>query len=747
MSLRHFSRLRRPTIVGRLFLFTTVALLAGSSHARAAEVSGTIVDRAGRPVPRALVRTTDSSGAETSHVFADELGRFVLSGADGPGCKVEVRLEGFEPATASCGAGLRIDLAIAPVEETVIVSATRTDAPTSQVGASPTVFTAEDLERRQMPLISDLLTTTPGAMVIRSGGPGSLTSVFIRGGESDYNKVLLDGVPLNEPGGSFYLNNLTTENLERVEVVRGAFSSLFGSDAMTSVIQLFTRRGDRASRRPQGSVQLDGGTYETLHANAAVSGGAGRLDYALGVAQFNSDNRTPNSRLENTTLSSNLGFAVGEQTTVRFIGRAELEHVGTPGQTAYGRPDLDAFFDRDDSIASVSIDHESAQALRQRASYSIAMSGQTSTNRIADPPFVATFEGRTATRTSTDFLNDTHGDLRRHHSSYQADWRLSTGGDAGNQLLTLLADWDGERAVQQNRLSATETVSSRDNFGFSAQQQMMWRRLFVTLGGRIERNENFGTEFVPRGTLVYVARPQSGSLGDTRFKVSAGTGIKEPTMLESFSISPFFLGNPDLKPERSRSFEVGFDQRFARDRARVELAWFDNRFEDIITLVSDPATFEGQYFNVGVTSARGIEFGAEAALSSMLRATASYTFLDSEIVESTAPANVLFAKGQWAFRRPRHSGSVGTTVSWKRATADLLGVFIGRFIDSDFGLFNPSFTERPGHTTWDARLSVRLTGRLTALLLVDNLTNEDYSEPIGYQPLLRVVRAGIRVGF
>ena len=237
-----------------------------------------------------------------------------------------------------------ITLAVAPVRETVIVSATRTDAPTSQVGASATVYTAGDLERLQKPLLADLLVATPGAMLIRNGGPGTVTSLFVRGGESDYNKILLDGVPLNEPGGTFYLSNLTTENLDRIEVVRGAYSSLFGSDAMASVIQLFTKRPQGGSTRPQVSAQIDGGTYGTLHTTAAVSGARQRLDYSLGAARLDSDNRVPNSALENTTLSANVGVALAPETSLRFIARGEREHVGTPGTTAYGRPDLDAFF-------------------------------------------------------------------------------------------------------------------------------------------------------------------------------------------------------------------------------------------------------------------------------------------------------------------------------------------------------------------------------------------------------------------
>ncbi len=296
-------------------------------------------------------------------------------------------------------------------------------------------------------------------------------------------------------------------------------------------------------------------------------------------------------------------------------------------------------------------------------------------------------------------------------------------------------------------MSRTVTSNSRDNFGFAAQHQMLWPRVFATFGARIEHNASFGTEAVPRATLVYVARSAAGALGDTRLKLGAGTGIKEPTMLESFSVSPFFRGNPDLQPERSRSLEAGIDQRFAHDRAKVEVAWFDNRFRDIISLRTNPLTFEGQYFNVGETHARGVELGFEAAPHPAVRTRGAYTLLDSSIVATTSPGNVLFAPGRWAFRRPRHSGSFGATIQVARLTTDLNGVFVGRFIDSDFGLFDPSLTENPGHTTWDARLSLRLTPRLSGILTIDNLRDADYSEPFGYQPLGRVVRVGARVTF
>jgi outer membrane cobalamin receptor len=736
----------RPIRVSSLLVLVSMGL---SAPALAAVVTGQVVDATGRALPRAYVRVLSENGTTAAGAFTDENGRFSFS-ADLPApCRLEASLTGFQTATTPCAQGEgRVALALAPVTETVIVSATRTDAPTSQVGASATVFTASDFERLQEPLLSDLLATTPGAMMIRNGGPGTLTSLFVRGGESNYNKVLLDGVPLNEPGGTYYLNNLTTENLDRVEIVRGAYSSLFGSDAMASVIQLVTKRPDRSSSRPHGSAQIDGGTYGTVHTTAGVSGANGRFDYSLGAARFDSDNRVPNSALTNNTLSANVGAALSDTASLRFIARAEREHVGTPGQTAFGRPDLDAFFERNDGIASLQFNQSASTWFHQRASYSLATSYQQSTDLTADPTFTATYLGRVAVRQSSDFLGDTANRLHRHHADYQADLHLSSGSNTGDQLFTVLADWDGERVTAIDRQTNAETPNARDNFGVSVQEQMLWRRVFITVGGRVEKNASFGTAFVPRGTIVYVLHPPSASLGETTVKASAGTGVKEPNLLQSFSLSPYYLGNPDLKPERSRSAEVGIEQRFAADRAKVGVTYFNNRFSDVIQLITtNPATYEGKYFNTGVTRGRGIELTADAAPVRFVRARAGYTMLDGKVVESAVPGDTVFGLGHALFRRPRNSGSVGATIVWQRITGDVNGIFVGRFVDSDFGLFSPSFSENPGHTVWDTRVSVAITRQLTGLLTIDNLTNRDYSEPLGYQPLLRTVRVGARVSF
>lgn len=729
-----------------------LALVSWPAPSSAADRGGLVVDQNGRPLPRARVRlitNADAGGqgsASSQDVVTDELGRFILptTGA----CRIEVALAGFRTTSAPCTTAttMTITLLLAPIQETVVVTATRTETLSSQVGVSTTTFTADDIRRRQAPRVSDLLRTAPGVMVLQTGAPGGVTGLFVRGGESNYNAVLVDGIPLNEPGGTFNFNNLTTENLERVEIVRGAHSALFGSDAMSSVVQLFTKRGAaRSSTAPTVSAQIDGGSYGTVHASASASGVAGAFDYGVGAARFSTDNRVPNSAFDNTTVSANIGKALGDHASLRGIVRGELGTTGTPGQTVYGRPDLDASYEHRDVVAGVTFDQNLNTVFHQRAIYSLSTSKQASTNLVEDAPYTPSYQGRVSPFEWYDFTFDSRTTLRRHYASYQADWHVARGGRSGDHRFTALADWNGERALLDNRLSGDQVRASRNNVGASIQHQMLWRRVATTAGARVERNDSFGTAVVPRGSAVLTLHEGAGRVGDTRLRAAAGLGIKEPTLLQTFSVSPYFKGNPDLQPERSRGVEVGVEQRIAGDRAKVDATWFDNRYRNIIGL-SSTGGYNSEYFNIGLTRARGAELGAEIAPHRAVRVRAGYTFVDSAIVDSTSSYSPVFAVGQWAFRRPRHSGFVQGSWTWERVAADVIGSVVGRFVDSDFSSLEPSILENPGRTTWDAHLSYRLTQKVTGLMTIDNLTGRDYQVPLGYRALQRSVRVGVRVG-
>ena len=729
------------SISARLFLSFSLSTLSAS----AGSVTGVVVDSSGRPVPRALVRVVTRDGAPAGSIFTEADGTFTLATAP-DGCRLRASLPGFQPASGECrtDAPVKLTLGVAPVAENIIVSATRTDAPSGQVASAVTVFDAAEIERKQEPPLADLLRGAPGTTVVRSGAPGGVTSLFVRAGESNYTKVLLDGIPLNEPGGAFNLSNITTENLERVEFVRGANSALYGSDAMTGVIQLITRRGAQA--KPDVRFGVEGGTFSTGRASAGVSAKVGRFDYSADVAGFTTDNQAPNNEFRNATLSGSAGGALGHGVTLRFVGRAERGRSGTPGQVAFGRPDLDAFYQRHDGVWGAAFD-QNAGAFHQHAGYGLAISHQASTNLLLDPPYTPSFEGRTAPFQFSDFAFDSHTDLRRHHASYQADGTIATTG-AGTHVETALVDWDGERAILTDALAKTSVPASRDNIGVTLQHQALWSRAFVTAGVRFEHNDSFGNATVPRVSAAWYARKGDDAIGATRLSASAGRGIKEPTVLQSFSPNPFFLGNPDLQPERiNRALEVGVDQRLARDRVKLDVSWFDNRYRNIIatkTLSFSP--FRSQYFNIGLTRARGAELSADIALVSGFRAKTGYTFTDSQILESTSTSAV-FKAGNWAFRRPRHSGFLDLAWTGARASIDLSGTFSGRRVDSDFSSLVPAILENGGYAQWDVRALARLTRGFSLTGAIDNLTDSHRMEPLGYPILGRAIRFGVRARF
>jgi len=706
------------------------------------ELSGTVVDQTGSALPRVAVRLVDTSGSDLATTFTDSRGAFHFARAC-EGCAAIVMLPGFNAAraTLSTDTPATVRLTVAPVQEAVVVSATRTEAPTSQVGAATTVFNAEEINRRDVPVIGELLRATPGVTVVRSGGVGNVTSLFVRGGESSYNKVLLDGIPLNEPGGTFNFSNLTTDFVERIEVVRGAQSALFGSDAMASVVQLISKRAPRGLAHPSILASAEAGSYDSRRGSASIGASRGIWDAALHAGRQHTDNRVPNNTFDNTTVAGNGGVTPNGNLSVRIVGRTEFGRTGAPGATAFGRPDMDAFFHRRDGVIGATVDHQISDRWQQRATYALSVSHQQSTNLRVDPPYTPRLDGRVAPFAFSDFPYDSLTDLRRHFASYQADARLD-GPGANQQLLTFAFDVNGERGVLTDRMAGSVVRASRNNFGWTAQHQWLGAHASISSGLRVEQNDSFGTAVAPRVSMAYLP------WANTKLKFNAGLGVKEPTILQSFSPSPFFLGNPDLEPERARSIDVGVEQRLFQQRLKLEAVWFDGRYKNIVSTRTVSFTpFRSQYFNIGLTRAHGAELALDAAPVDALRLRGGYTLTISRIAESTAPTNPVFAAGAWAFRRPRHSGFVEAIATAGRLTADVRGTWVGRRSDSDFSSLVPPIVENNGYSTWDGGASYQVATPLALYMRIENLADRDYMDPLGYPAWRRTARAGARLAW
>ncbi|MCR4374375.1 MAG: TonB-dependent receptor [Acidobacteria bacterium] len=736
-----------PLIVIGCLLWLPAAALAQTP------LRGRVVDATGAPIARVPVALIGANNTTIATTLTDAAGAFVFDRACA-GCRARAALTGFAAAGTPIASGVEatLTLAPAPVRESVVVTATRDAAPTSQIGASVTVFDAAALERRGDALVGDILRQAPGAAVVQNGGQGNVTSLFVRGGENSYTKVLLDGIPLNEPGGTFNFGGLSAGHLDRIEFVRGAQSALFGSDAMAGVVHLVTARsraGTNGRHRPAVSAEFGGGGYDTMRGSATVSGGTARWDYSLHGGRYQTDNRAANNAFDATTFSLSAGGALTEAVTLRVVGRYEDGRTGTPGQTAFGRADLDAFFTQSHLVGGATVEHQITPALKQRLTYALATSEQRSTNLQFDAPYTPSYQGRTSPFEFYDFTYDTGSKFRRHQAGYQADLRLTHAGTlAGAEFLTLALEWDGERGTLIDHLARASTSPGRDNAGLTLQHQHVSRWVALTTGVRVEHNDAFGTAVMPRVSAAVFLRTGSGLLGATTLKANAGRGVKEPTLRQSFSLSPFDLGNPDLKAERSRALDAGIKQRLFQDRVSLEATWFDNRFdEQISTRTISFSPYQAQYFNVGLTRARGAELIAEIAPTDDLRLSGSYTFTDSEIVAASSEFSDVLAAGRGALRRPRHTGQVQAVWSRGPWSMDIAGTFQGERSDSDFSALVPALTAADGYALWRAQAQLRVTPHTMAYVRVENLTDVDYMEPLGYPAWRRTVHAGLRLRF
>ena len=472
---------------------------------------------------------TLSGPAATRTVVTGPSGRYAVSGLAPGEYEISMSEPGFVIAPASratvVASEVVLDVVLAPasLREQVLVTATRNEAVASSLGMSVTVLDREAIASRESSSFLDLVQDGPGVATARTGGVGSQGSMFVRGGESRYARILVDGVPVNQPGGAFDFGSALPFEYERVEVVRGAASSLYGTDALAGVVQIVTRRADPGAS-PDLRLEGQGGSFGTWQGGASSAGRAGRFDWNAGLLRLETDNEVPNNAFAETAGAASLGGQLGTDTTLRVALRAEDSTVGTPGPTAYGRPDLDASFERTDVVVGAQLRHVRGPPLARGA-------GRSGHERPA------LLEPRG--------FGVLHPDLGRHlrglselrlsrvpPGSRTTPRRLSLGykleAQAGaRHLLTTGLDVEHETGAIGAR-DADLLRPERTNAGLYAQDRLvLGRNVFLTVGGRVEHNDNFGWKAVPRAAVAV----RLGQGQATTLKASAGAGIKEPDLL------------------------------------------------------------------------------------------------------------------------------------------------------------------------------------------------------------------------
>jgi vitamin B12 transporter len=603
----------------------------------------------------------------------------------------------------------------------VVVTATRVPVAADRVASAVTVLRGVDLVAQGIRTVADALETVPGAHIVETGSFGGQTSLFLRGGESDYVKVLLDGVPLNQAGGGIDLAHLTTDNVDRIEIVRGPVSVLYGSDAMTGVVQIFTRSGRVAA--PQFGTELRAGTYGTTEGALDIAGGTRAFNYTARASRFASDGLYPyNNHYRNSVVSAQIGIRPDARTAASLTYRYgdDIYHFPTDGE---GVPvDSNQRSAERGPLLNVSVGRFLGQHLESRVTASVKES-RLFFNDEPDSP------GEDGTFRSRDYL-------RRSSVGAFVTWR-------NHDKISVISgvEYEDERQRGTSEFSASfgafpdSIAVQRNNTGYFTQAVIGAGRAAVTLGGRVDDNSQFGSHGTYRAGVVY--RLGAG----TRLRASAGTGFKEPTFFENFAHG-FVLGNPDLHPERSRSWEVGVA------RGGLAVTYFNQRFRDLIEYNPAPPPGAPNYFNVGGASADGVEARLDAKVTARVVFSVNYTYLHTRVQESGSSGDPdgLFVPGKPLIRRPAHALAPLLAATFgARARVTLGARWVGRRDDLDFS--RPVGQRRVSRSPY-TRVNVAAEYALHRIVLAgsaENVFNDQAQEIPGYRARGRTLFLGVRV--
>jgi outer membrane cobalamin receptor len=713
--------------------FSLVLIL--SAVASAADLKVKVVDPQSAAVAGAqvsLLRENDGKVLAAQSTSAEGVATLPTLGA-GP-YQIQVLAPGFAADTVEVSSQpeITVILRLATASETVVVSGTRTPVPGEAAGADVDSLTAGQLTTMQPTAAADAIRFLPGAIVNNAGQRGGLTSLFVRGGESRYNKVIFDGVTINEPGGTFDFGTLPLDQSDRLEFVRGAQSTLYGSDAMTSVVQVWTRMG--STPVPELSFGADGGNFTTAKGYASLAGARGRFDYNLFGSQFNTNGAGINNAFSDSLEGANLGAALNHRTSLRVRFRHSNSHTGAPGEWNFNGsplqpPDPSDWSQLNDLLGSVELTVNAPSGWQHHFTGFDYLYRYNELNANGDLARVFDFPSH-----EVDHINRAGFEYQGDYS--ERSWAQTTFGFRV----------ENENGFVGNLAFGSQTHGQRLSEDVYAQQQVTWRTLSAIAGARFVHNSAFGNIGVPRVALTWQALRGGEIFSGTRLRFSYATGFKEPRLEETFNgipPNPFNIPNPALKPEHSRAFEAGLQQDLLHSKYVFTATYFNNLFHDQINYVTvDPVNFVGEYANVNQALAHGGEAGLQAKLRSRLLLNTAYTYTSTQILENPAPINSLYNPGQPLLRRPRHSATALLSYLGTRWGGNLGGSFVGRRPDSDFLGFG--IDHAAGYARVDLGGWYAVRPRITAYVNVENALDRRYNEVVGYPALPINFRAGMR---
>lgn len=616
----------------------------------------------------------------------------------------------------------------------LVVTATRLATPRGEIASSVTIITAADIQRKQYRSVTQALRSVPGLHVVQSGGPGQQTSVFMRGSNSNHTLVLIDGIEASDPSspnGAVDFSNLWLDNIERIEVVRGAQSTLYGSDAIGGVIQITTRRG---AGKLHGAAKAEGGSDNTFNQQASAAGASDAMNYSFGVTHIDTDadSVTP-SRLrngvsaedddyENWTTSARLGIDVSDTLEMNFFGRyidsktkldPELESFGF-GTTE----DRDAKLDQTEYLLR---GEAKAQLLDGLWDLTFATSytdfDRKNRNNRQSPNETLTrtrFEGdKLKFELKNDlYLTDEHTFTLGLETEKE---NMDSGGfsDFGGFVI-------GEESDADTRNNA---VYAQDQFSYNG-------RFFGTIGARYDKPDDFGSEVTYRFAPLYVHRKTG-----TRIKGSVATGFKAPTLFQTDGFTPnnfgsFYRGNPNLDPEESFGWEAGFEQPLWDERINLGITYFKSKIDDLMQVVFDPS-FNSTYENIDKADIKGIESFIHTQPLKSLAVRVNYTYTDAEDDDT----------GEQLLRRPKHKADLD--IEYQPIPKASINLTVNYISDSkDISRETGGTINGDDYTVLDIAAGYTINKRWRVFGRVENVTDEHYEPADGFQAADRGMIAG-----
>ena len=792
-----------------------VFVLAGFAYTMPnPSIHGTVTDPSGAAVANAKIELVENDReVPVATVLTDVNGQYVLERTFAAGFHLRVSSPGFRTVEKPVpvegrtdDVPLNVSLPLASFSEQITVTSTGTPTPQSQLGAAVTTLTEPDYEGTRD--ISEGLRFIPGLQALQTGQAGGTTYLYVRGGERNASKLLIDGIPANDIGGDIEFANLSSDAIGEVEVLRAPNSALYGSDALAGVVRLTTPRG--TTPLPLISYRIDVGNFGTYHQEGTFSGLYKRLDYFSDFSRFDTSNSVPDNTFHNGTFAGSYGFKLSENSSLRVTVHHDQVASGQPNAIdSYGIPTLakqngeDSYFGATWADQTRSNWHNLVRygGIRLRSKYTqFAASGipqyidGTLVDYLGAPVTLRgangyTVSGQAVYQYPGTYPNSYPTSTDRDFVYAQSDYRFNP------HLLGLFAfRYEDERGYAGAPTSSIE----RGNYSYTLQLQGDVRnRFFYTVGGGLEDNGLFGFASTPRISLAWQAvRGNSNAFFcGTKLRASFGEGIKEPSigdqttslfaLLEGLPggttlISQYHVGT--IGPVHSRSYDGGVDQILHHGRGRVSLTLFHNEFSDGIEFIPQQGLIDlgvpsaiaaaaefGATVNSQAFLARGLETEVEHQITNTIFVRAGYTYLDARIQRSfTSDAlgptfNPLFPTipigifspliGARPFGRAPHTGYFELSYRGKRLFAGLHGTFIGRRDDSDYLEFDANGGTTmllPNRNLDGAYQRIDLTARYQMNRYVaaegnfQNLLNQHYAEVIGYPALPFMFRLGLK---